>query len=163
MVPTQPENSIVLTSDEQARMEISRQKLANVENEVTLAMKHLTAINKDILAKTAESKYQDELLKKVSDSIVEKQKESDSLDVQILAKHDEISVLYNRSEQIAGVHDDKENELIERERVLNISEKSHAVDKDIHAQSVEKLEKDKQSVETAKSILSEALTKIYWN
>lgn len=159
----QPENSIVLTSDEQSRIEIAKQKLANVENEVTLAMKHLTAINKDILAKTAESKYQDELLKKVSDSIAEKQKESDSLDVQISAKRDEISVLYNQSEQIAGVHDDKENELIERERALSDSEKSHAVDKDIHVQSAEKLEKDKQSVETAKNILTDALKQISWN
>jgi len=84
-----PNSNISLTFEQMAQIDTVKKTLANIENEITIAQKNLSILNKEVVKATKEREYQEELLVKLNAEIPIKQSEKEKLekDVSEMTEH----------------------------------------------------------------------------
>lgn len=120
---TQPENNITLSSEQSQAIEEVKNRLANIESEVSIATKNLRVIKADSEKAIKDKAYQEELLVSVSAQVVEKQSILDNLNSSINEASTKLSNLQSEINTKVELQAKMNKELKEREEKIEYQEK----------------------------------------
>lgn len=149
----QPTENVKLTLDQLKQLEVVETRLGNLQTEIKLATKNLSALTNDTNRITKEKEYQEGLLVTVSTQVIEGQNKVNTLNEQILVLQDtlaktasEISTKraeFTKKEVSMNEREDsllaKENDYAERKATLSKEEEDFIEKEEVFNTKVEKL------------------------
>ena len=137
-------------------------RLSNLQNEISLATKNLSVINKDVIKAVKEREYQQELITKFTDIATQKGIELESLKNSVAELSKQSENLNQEAILIKETHSKKEINLEERENTLKFKEEDQKKNEDDFKVGLLKLKEDRKSLDVVKSAFQEAVKLVTW-
>lgn len=119
----QPENNIKLTDAQLQAIEEVKNRLSNMESEVTIATKNLKVIKQDTEKAIKERAYEEERLDSIVKQIKPLEDKKVELESAIIEKLTELGKINSDIQESTVKHQEKEKELKEREELVLKNEK----------------------------------------
>lgn len=100
-----PEKNLELTPEQVEKEAIFRQRLQNLENEISIATKNLKVIKADVEKATKEKTYQEEILSNISSNVEEKTSLFNKINQELIDKNE---LLYQINSKISSTSAEQE-------------------------------------------------------
>lgn len=127
-----PQENPILNFDQLRAVDTAQKRLANLQNEVSIAKTDLAGIRAQCESATKERLYQEELSKDLSSKNSASVLKLDTLNGEITEKTAELTHLLDTIKEHIVTHETKENELKDREGALVVKETEHTKNAELH-------------------------------
>lgn len=155
-----PSDKIVFSVSEQNRINLLEKRLLDFQADITVAKKLRDELKAECESLAKEKTYQEELLANTQSQLSFKKKELETAITQLAKVQDEAEETNKRSLETNKVQDTRQKALDKREADLSELEQIHSKDKVSFVRERDSVSKDKESIRSAKKLLSEAIGKI---
>lgn len=159
---TTPESNIVLSEEQDRKLEIVRARLSNLEAEITIATKNLSVLNKDIVKAKEEKVYIEQQVETLRDLFTSLEKQRQTLNestatqkANLIVLRTETANLIAENEVLFKEHKDKEDDMAVREEKLVAREQEVVAEKKNTSDTL-------AQVNVAKDTLLTAINSITW-
>ena len=158
-----PEANAVFTDEETRRIEAAKTRLANLEMEIVIASKNLSAIQSETLKATEEKKYQEQLLAALTDDVARTREEVNGLTTRADLARESLTVFQKERESLKEKADILSKEISERVDLLTQNEASFSEKLKEVTDRATKNEADRKEIEAVHEALTAALKTIPWS
>jgi len=157
-----PNANIPLNSEQTQQIEEAKKRLSNLENEISIATKNLSAASKNVFKTIKDKEYQQELIEKFTKEAITKSRELESLKNSVDEMQKTLTKLRIDADDTKNIHLKKDIELREKESSILFSERELAKKLNELESDIKKVQEDKKVIEDVKKAFSIASKSIVW-
>lgn len=154
---TQPENTIKLSDEQQLAIEEVKNRLSNLESEISIANKNLKGIKLETEKAIKDKMYQEELLSNVVDKISNSTKELSELEPKVTEKTEQLNNLLSTIQKESNSHEIKKTELLSKEKAIKDEEVKLSENQEAFRKEKSEFEVEKNKLSTFKEALLEVI------
>lgn len=155
-----PNANVELTFDQLQAIDTTQKRLANLQNEISVAAQNLDVARQDLEKVTKERIYQDELLKTVSQKVADLQSKYDTLVSTIEIANTLLSETTAKARTITAECEERLASIESKEETLKTALTEHTTNVEVHTVRSKQLAEDIEAVNNAKNILKTAIESI---
>jgi chromosome segregation ATPase len=157
-----PNENTKLTFDQLQQIDVTQKQLANLQGEITNAIKTLKGIKMEIERATAERKYQEQLFAELEPKIKEAQSHHSLLITDIENGKKTLNETYEKVHVLEDEYKKKSDSLDENINKHRLDVEEHQKKVEEHNAQITKLESDKLAVKSAKDAFSKVIEGLPW-